>query len=1241
MTDDPRVRQLLDELLDSQATPEDVCGTCPELLPELRAQWRQLCRVRAELDVLFPAPPEPGTRPLGLPQERAALPVVPGYEVEALLGRGGMGVVFQARHLALKRTVALKMLAADHGHPTDRARFKAEAEAVARLQHPNIVQIHEVGEAHGRPFIALEFVGGGSLAKRLAGQPLRPHDAARLVGALADAMHLAHSRNLVHRDLKPANVLLAGEVHSPISQCQPKVTDFGLARQLDVDSGQTWVGLVMGTPSYMAPEQAEGRAHAAGPAADVYALGAILYECLTGRPPFQGATRLETLELVRTHEPAALASLNRQTPRDLETICLKCLRKPPEQRYSSARELADDLGRFLRGEPVAARPVGVAERVRKWVWRRPAAAGLLTAVALLVAAGGAGAWLLYEQRAATRVRQAQTDQEIRGVLMRARGLLEDGWQAADLAKLTEARAEGNRAADIARSGGASAVMQQEAEAFREDAIGRLERAEKNRTLREAVLDVSAPQELEAYSRDESGRMIALSQPSLGEQYAAAFRRWGLDVDSTAEAEVVARLDAEPGVVVEELIAALDVWMMERRRQKRPEGEWRRLYRVAGRLDRSERHRQLRALLVGESLPRPESVAGLVGSGSSWPTLWGLARVHACRQLRELQIHIDPRTEPVLTVTLLAQALTEVGDAAGAEQVLRRAATARPTQVVLLGTLAKLLDEQGPSRLEEAIAYYRMVRGQRPHLGFALCKALLRARRVAEAEEVAQELLPRLANNPAYQTLLGMAAYLRKNDREAEAASRKAIALKPDYGQAHYLLGLVLHRQEKLTEAEAAFRKAVVLIPNLASAHFDLGCVLRDENKQAEAEAAFRKAIALKPDYDEAHYDLGNALSNQGKLVEAEAAYRMAVNLKPNFANAYYNLGNVLLAQQKYDQAKRSYAKAIDLTPDFAEAHVNFGNALRGQGKHREAETAYRQAIVLKPDLPQAHYNLSLALLDQQSYTAAEAASRKAIDLKPEDAGAHYHLGLALYRQHKYDQAEATYRKAVELKPDYAEAHNNLGCLLKEQCRFGEAARSLKKAGELFPATNPHRQTARQLQHECERYAILDARLPAILGGTEKPANAAMQMELARLCHFKKAYAAEARFFRDAFNAEPKLAEDVTEGTRYDAACAAALAGCGRGRDADKLDDTERSRWRRQALDWLGQDLIWWGKELNKGNAQTNASVRACMRHWQTDVDLAGLREPSALDKLSPAERQECLALWKEVAAVLSRAQTTK
>jgi serine/threonine-protein kinase len=411
MSGNPQVFELLEEMIVTGKTPEEICRDCPELLPEVCRRWQEFRRIDAEVGAWYP---EPGTPPdagaLTPVPHAAGLPQVPGYQVEAVLGRGGMSVVYKARHLALKRTVALKMIAGHSDH-SERVRFKVEAEAVARLQHPNVVQIHEIGEADGRPFLALEFVEGGSLANRLGGHPVPPRDAARLLRALAEAIHLAHSRNLVHRDLKPANVLLAGSAETPIGQCQPKVTDFGLARQLDADSGQTFVGVVMGTPSYMAPEQAQGRSHTAGPPADVYALGAILYECLTGRPPFQGATRMETLEQVRTREPAPPSALSRQVPRDLETVCLKCLRKEPERCYSSARELADDLGRFLDGKPIRARAVGVAERAVKWARRRPAAA--LLVAALLVLVGAAALWLHQQEEDRRRRRRSERGKLVR------------------------------------------------------------------------------------------------------------------------------------------------------------------------------------------------------------------------------------------------------------------------------------------------------------------------------------------------------------------------------------------------------------------------------------------------------------------------------------------------------------------------------------------------------------------------------------------------------------------------------------------------------------------------------------------------------------------------------------------------------------------------------------------------------------------------------------------------------------
>jgi serine/threonine protein kinase len=303
-------------------------------------------------------------------------PAVAGYEILGELGRGGMGVVYKARHIRLKRTVALKMiLAGGHAGPDELNRFRIEAEAAARLQHPNIVQIHEVGEADGHPYCALEFVEGGSLAGKLD-RPLPPREAARVVEALARGMHAAHSHHVVHRDLKPANVLLAADG-------TPKITDFGLARQMDADSAQTQSGAVLGTPSYMAPEQASGHARDAGPAMDIYALGAILYACLTARPPFQGRTPLDTLDQVRTQDPLPPSRIEAMVPFDLETICLKAMAKEPGRRYPTAADLAADLRRFLDGEPIQARRLGVTEKMWRRVRRNPALFGLAAAVVVL------------------------------------------------------------------------------------------------------------------------------------------------------------------------------------------------------------------------------------------------------------------------------------------------------------------------------------------------------------------------------------------------------------------------------------------------------------------------------------------------------------------------------------------------------------------------------------------------------------------------------------------------------------------------------------------------------------------------------------------------------------------------------------------------------------------------------------------------------------------------------------------
>jgi tetratricopeptide (TPR) repeat protein/tRNA A-37 threonylcarbamoyl transferase component Bud32 len=305
-----------------------------------------------------------------IPRASEPWPTVPGYEILAELGRGGMGVVYKARQSSLRRTVAIKLFLSG-----SLERFRLEAEAIARLQHPHIVQIYEVGTTARGPYYSQEYIAGGSLADRLDGAPWSAAKAAALVATLAEAMQFTHDRHIIHRDLKPANILMADDQ-------TPKISDFGLAKESDRDSGQTVTGDIMGSPSYMAPEQAGGVTKSITPASDIYSLGAILYELLTGRPPFYGETAMDTVFQALSNEPVAPRQLQPKLPRDIETICLKCLEKLPRERYASAQELADDLRRFLAGEPIHALPVPAWMRAVKWARRRPGLAMAISAATL-------------------------------------------------------------------------------------------------------------------------------------------------------------------------------------------------------------------------------------------------------------------------------------------------------------------------------------------------------------------------------------------------------------------------------------------------------------------------------------------------------------------------------------------------------------------------------------------------------------------------------------------------------------------------------------------------------------------------------------------------------------------------------------------------------------------------------------------------------------------------------------------
>jgi eukaryotic-like serine/threonine-protein kinase len=373
----------------SSDSPQGLCAEC--LLKAVFAGQSALDTESTALHDSTPASanvPEAGTR----------LEYFGDYELLEEIARGGMGVVWKARQSSLNRTVALKMIRAGAlAGPDEVARFLREAEAAANLQHANIVAIHEVGEHGGQHYFSMDFVAGRDLGAIVKDGPLSPQRAARYVKIIAEAIHFAHQRGTLHRDLKPQNVLIDGAD-------QPRITDFGLAKIMNDDSRLTQSGVVMGSPSYMPPEQAAGRHGDVGPASDVYSLGAMLYELLTGRPPFRGLTALATLHDVMEAEPASPRRLNANVPPDLETICLKCLEKSPSARYPTARALAEELDRFLKGEPIQARPASAVHKVVSWARRHP---GTLAAVAALVmVALSFGIFYMYEENAFLRAQQA-------------------------------------------------------------------------------------------------------------------------------------------------------------------------------------------------------------------------------------------------------------------------------------------------------------------------------------------------------------------------------------------------------------------------------------------------------------------------------------------------------------------------------------------------------------------------------------------------------------------------------------------------------------------------------------------------------------------------------------------------------------------------------------------------------------------------------------------------------------------
>jgi eukaryotic-like serine/threonine-protein kinase len=772
MPADARVRQLVDRLLDSDATPDQVCGEYPDLLPEVRIRWQLVRRLRGDLDSLFP--PEGSNQSA----DDAALPEVPGYRVECLLGRGGMGVVFRAWHHRLNRPVALKMmLAGAYAGPRERERFQREAEAAASLRHPNVVQVHDVGDANGRPYFTMELVDGGSLAQTLTGAPLPVDRAADLVGTLAAAVQVAHAAGVVHRDLKPANVLLT-------SDGTPKVTDFGLARRLSDETGLTQTGVALGTPSYMAPEQAGGKADAVGPAADVYSLGAILYEMLTGRPPFRGETAAETVQQLLANDPVLPSRLNSRVPRDLETICMKCLWKSPRLRYATAGELADDLGRFRRGEAITARPDTPVRRWARRARRRPVVSVAVAVVFLLAAALAGGTLWVASDRAA--VERAADDDLREMVGHRERSAWPEARAALGRAK---ARLGERGSADLRR---------------------RIDRADVELTLI-AKLDAARL----AASQNLGGRYTF---DRSDDAYETAFREAGVWLPGDAPEVVAERIKASS--VSLELVNALDSWAGLTEDNDVRKERYLEIARLAD-PDSNGWRKRTQDPALGKDRAALERVAKDIEKSSATDPRVSMFMIFADR-CRKAGIDPSPmlkrihRTQPndFWLNLLLGSDANAARRYDEAVQFYHSAVVLRPDVAIANNNLAMALIWM-KDRRDEAIEYLKEACRLDPGshtIRVNLANELTVSKRHAESIGHARIALRTEPNSALLHEILARNLEAMNEDDEALVEHRRAVELDDRFWQAHLGLKGFFLRHGQAEEAMAAWKKALACNP---------------------------------------------------------------------------------------------------------------------------------------------------------------------------------------------------------------------------------------------------------------------------------------------------------------------------------------------------------------------------------------------------------------------------------------------
>jgi tetratricopeptide (TPR) repeat protein len=1193
-----------------------------------------------------------------------------------------MGVVYEAEQISLGRRVALKVLPfAATLDPKHLQRFRNEAQAAACLHHPNIVPVYGVGSVRGVHYYAMQFIEGQSLARVIEelrdspnsagvarpasttaatgpatvstrgiqpGTPLSQSSVrepayfravAQLGIQAAEALQHAHEFGVVHRDIKPANLLLDARGFL-------WVTDFGLA-QAPCDVRLTLSGDLVGTLRYMSPEQASGRHGVIDHRADIYSLGATLYELLTLQPAITGQNREDLLRQAAASEYQRPRQLNRAIPSELETIVLKAMAREPAERYATVQLLADDLRRWLEGRPISARRPSLNRRIRCWV--RQHRLLVSTSAALLFTALG---WTVIDVWREWQ-RTSSIQQGVSADMRRAEDLQEEGHWSEALQALERAEGRLTQGGDVR--------LHNQVAHMRNDVA--LVAALENSRLE--ILSLSSGE---------------LDYPAADRSYAEAFRKHRLSA-SLSEVDSAAALVRQSAICVQ-IIAGLDDWAGVKDHLEPAAAK--RLRAIASQADDDPWREQLRKGAVHKNLKALRELAADRGALEQPPTSQvslGYALYDAGDRDSAVNfIRMAQRRHPAdlwlnhQLGNLLASQLTAEGrkEAVG---FLRAALAARPGSSVIYNDLGAALRD-APTQKESEEAFRKAV-ALAPSNFKALGNLGVNLASQGRLEEAADVLRDALAQSPEYfvgHSNLAFVLAAQGKPAEAEAASRRAVALRPDYAMGHYNLGGSLASQGKFAEAATVTREAIRLDPKNSEAHrllatiqlaqhelasavescrralalnpkyaaafATLGNAYNAQGKQTEAVEALRTAVALHPEYAEAYNDLGVALNDQGNLVEAAATFRRAATLKPNYALAFANLGAALSKLGKPGEAVEAFGKAVESNPKDAASWCSLGLAYAALGKLPDAESAFLRSADLKPDSAETHCNLATARAAQGKLTEAIASLRRAIDLRPDYALAHCNLGSAFNQQGKFEEAAAAFRRAVAADPNYAVAYCNLGHVLEKLGRFREALDAHRRGHELGSRDPNWRRPSAKWVEQMERFVQLDDRLTQVLKKEGKPADAAERLALAEFCLIHKRLPTIALELYQQALTEPNQAQgDLPAGTRYNAACAAALVAS--DPDTAVLGAAERAKLRRSALQWLRSELANLVQQLEKMPDKAWPAIPKQLAHWQHDEDLGGIRDAEALKRLPEHERKEWEQFWADVEALRKRAEPAK